>query len=148
MLKTGEEKRNSYNYRDKYLKHNPGFFSSFYICSQCFKPIRKDELEVDHIFPISRWWAPNHLINLVATCRACNRKKSDKINSKIQIKGVIIKFLEELYVLVHNLFLLTIKGILFISSYLINYFGDLVKRQFKVSILLLIILVIIFVFFK
>lgn len=148
MLKTGEEKRNSYNYREKYLKHNPGFFSSFYICSQCFKPISKNELEVDHIFPISKWWAPNHLINLVSTCMACNRRKKDRVSFSIQAKGVLVKILEELYVLVHNLFLLTMKGLVFLISYLFNYFSHLVSKQTIVLVLLLVVLSVIFIIFK
>ena len=146
MLKVGEEKRNSYNYRDKYLKHNPGFFKSFYICSQCFRPISVDELEVDHIFPISKWWAPNHLINLVSTCRTCNRRKSDKVSFSIQLKGVIIKILEEIYILIHNLFVLSVKLSIFILSYLGSYIYDLVSRQWKIVILLILILIFIFIF--
>ena len=147
MIKTGEEKRNSYNYRDKYLKHNPGFFNSFYVCSQCFKPISVSELEVDHIFPISRWWAPNHLINLVSTCQSCNRKKSDKIDFKIQSKGVLFKIIEETYLLFHKLFLLIVKLMVFIFSYLGSYLHDLVERQFKVVLVSCIILILVFIFF-
>lgn len=147
MLKTGEEKRNSYNYRDKFLKHNPGYFGSFYICSQCFKPITKDELEVDHIFPISRWWAPNHLVNLVSTCRPCNRKKSDKVEFRIQTKGVIVKIIEEIYVLLHNLFLLLIKLFIFLVSYLLGYIKDLFSKQFNLLLMLSVVLIIIFTFF-
>lgn len=147
MIKTGEEKRNSYNYRDKYLKHNPGFFNSFYVCSQCFKPISVSELEVDHIFPISRWWAPNHLINLVSTCQSCNRKKSDKIDFTIQSKGVLFKIIEETYLLFHKLFLLIVKLMVFIFSYLGSYLHDLVERQFKVVLVSCIILILVFIFF-
>lgn len=144
MLKTGEEKRNSYNYRDKFLKHNPGYFNSFYICSQCLKPITKDELEVDHIFPISRWWAPNHLINLVSTCRTCNRKKSDKIGFWIQFKAILIKIIEEIYILLHNLLLLFLRLIVFLISYLNNYLRD--QLSFK-SLIIVVSCIILFLLF-
>lgn len=137
MFKTAEEKRNSYNYRNKYLKYNPGFFNSFYICSQCFKPITENDLEVDHIFPISRWWAPNHLVNLVSTCRTCNRKKSDKISFKIQSKAVIVKLIEELYLLVHKTFLLCIRLGIVTFCYLVNYIKDLATKQRRIVLLFL-----------
>lgn len=146
MLKTGEEKRNSYNYRDKYLKHNPGFLNSFYLCSQCFRPITKDDLEVDHIFPISRWWAPNHLVNLVSTCRTCNRKKSDKVSFSIQAKGVIVKIIEELYILVHRIFLLSLKMLIFALSYVLNYIKDLAVKQRKIVFIFLVIILTLFVY--
>lgn len=146
MFKTGEEKRNSYNYRNKYLKHNPGFFSSFYICSQCFKPIVESDLEVDHIFPISRWWAPNHLVNLVSTCRTCNRKKSDKISFKIQLKGIVVKFIEELYLLIHKSILLCIKLGIIAFCYLVNYVKDLATKQRKIVLLFLAGILFLFIF--
>lgn len=148
MLKTGDEKRNSYNYRDKFLKHNPGYFNSFYICSQCLKPITKDELEVDHIFPISRWWAPNHLINLVSTCRTCNRRKSDKISFWIQFRAVLVKIVEEIYILLHNLMLLLLKLIVFLFSYVVNYLRDQISFKSFCIAVSCIILFLIFVFFN
>lgn len=144
MLKTGEEKRNSYNYRDKFLKHHPGYFNSFYICSQCLKPITKDELEVDHIFPISKWWAPNHLINLVSACRTCNRKKSDKVSFWIQFKAILVKIVEEIYVLLHNLLLLFLKLIMFLFSYAFNYLRE--QLSFK-SLCIAVSCVILFLLF-
>ena len=146
MLKTGEEKRNSYNYRDKYLKHNPGFFNSFYLCSQCFRPITKDDLEVDHIFPISRWWAPNHLVNLVSTCRTCNRRKSDKVSFSIQLRGVIVKLIEELYLLIHRLFILALKMLIFAMSYILNYTKDLAVNQRKIVAIFALFILMLFIY--
>lgn len=147
MFETGEDKRNSYNYRDKYIKHHPGFFNSFYVCSQCFKPISIEELEVDHIFPISRWWAPNHLVNLVSTCRTCNRSKSDKVSFKIQSKGVLAKILEEIYLSLRLIFILLIKLGIFLVSYVSSYLFDLLGRQFKTVLVSTIVLILIFIFF-
>lgn len=143
MLKTGEEKRNSYNYRDKFLKHHPGYFNSFYVCSQCLKPITKDELEVDHIFPISRWWAPNHLINLVSTCRNCNRKKSDKVSFSIQIRSIFGKIVEELYLLISLVIKLILKLILFLISYISIYVREQLDTRLKLILLCVVIFIII-----
>ena len=108
---------------EKYIKHNPGLFGSVYICSQCLKLLNRDEMEVDHIFPVSKILAPNRVINCVAICSSCNKKKSNKMG-KYSIKGLLAKLFEEIYVYLQRLISLMLKGIysviLLIFSLILN----------------------------
>ena len=89
-------RRKEYNYREKYLGRNKGtFLKGSYICAICYKTIGEDDMEVDHIVPLSKL-GPNHVINCVATCRECNRKKSDKLEANILVKEVLWKIIEEI----------------------------------------------------
>lgn len=78
------------NYRKDFFEENPGPHR----CAYCGKRIRGDKIEVDHLIPVSkaktsasvRTWLQicgiknvNDTRNLVASCKKCNRKKSDKI---------------------------------------------------------------------
>lgn len=121
---SGREKRASYDYRGKYLKHNPGFFGKFYICSQCYKSMRESDMEVDHIVPNSKWFAPNRVFNCVAICPSCNKEKSAKMG-KYLYKGLLFKFVEELYILIHKGFFLTTKVI----SGLLIYLSQLIFKN-------------------
>ncbi len=47
-----------------------------YTCQYCGD--RGNRLECDHVVPVSRG-GPNHLDNLVAACRQCNRSKGAKL---------------------------------------------------------------------
>lgn len=38
----------------------------------------KDRLEIDHKFPVSKWWKDN-ICNLQIMCKSCNSRKSNKI---------------------------------------------------------------------
>lgn len=96
-----DNKRNLYDYRKKYLEHNHGIFG-YYLCYLCLKPVTKEEMEVDHIFPLSKG-GPNHIINCVSSCRNCNRKKSDKIDYRT-FRGIIFKIIEELFLCLISLF--------------------------------------------
>lgn len=106
----GQRKRESYDYRTHYIKHNPGLFNSVYFCSQCLKVLNREEMEVDHIFPVSKFLAPNRVINCVAICSSCNKKKSDKMG-KYSVKGLIAKIFEEIYVYSQRLIILIFKGV-------------------------------------
>ncbi len=92
-MSSTKERRQSFDYRTEYFKHNKGIFG-IYFCAQCFKPLRKEDVEVDHIIPLSKM-GPNSVINCVATCRHCNRSKSDTIDFRV-VKGVMFKIVEEL----------------------------------------------------
>lgn len=92
-MSSTKERRQAFDYRTEYFKHNKGVLG-FYFCAQCFKPLRKEDVEVDHIVPLSKM-GPNSVINCVATCRHCNRSKSDIIDGRV-IKGVIFKIVEEI----------------------------------------------------
>lgn len=113
-----QRKRESYDYRGNYIKHNPGICNGLYFCSQCFKPLSRTSMEVDHIFPVSKWFAPNRVINCVAICSSCNKKKSDKITWKMSVKGILCKILEEIYILFQRLITWSIKLaiVVFIAS--------------------------------
>lgn len=52
------------------LKHKYNFS-----CVQCNS---KDELTIDHIFPVSKWWSDD-INNLQILCKSCNSRKSNKI---------------------------------------------------------------------
>lgn len=108
-----QRKRESYDYRANYLEHNPGYFKGLYICSQCGKILTKNTMEVDHIFPVSKWWAPNRVINCVAICSECNKRKSDKVTWKMSIKAILCKILEESYLLL-SFILLMLRRLIFI----------------------------------
>lgn len=107
----GQKKRESYDYRTNYIKHNPGLFGSLYFCSQCMKVMNVHEMEVDHIFPVSKFFAPNRVMNCTAICSRCNKIKSDKIRFGIDHnedhskrlhfmtpKSMLAKLIEESYV--------------------------------------------------
>lgn len=100
-----KNRRTSYNYRDKYMKHNNGIFFGGYICSICHKKITKEEMEVDHIIPLSKYGV-NHVCNCVATCHDCNAKKGDRMSTDI-LKQLLWKILEEIIIffsfIVHSL---------------------------------------------
>ncbi len=49
-----------------------------YICQECGRYLKDDEVEFDHIIPISKGGSSEES-NLRLTCRECNRRKSNKI---------------------------------------------------------------------
>jgi hypothetical protein len=101
-----QKKREKYDYRKHYLDHNPGILGSVYICSQCGKLLSRKEMEVDHIFPVSKWWSINHILNCVSICSSCNKSKSNRVTWKMSLKGVLAKLGEETYIAVQNLIVL------------------------------------------
>lgn len=115
-------KRNKYDYRKKYMEHNHGIFG-YYICYMCFKPVAKDEMEVDHIIPLAKG-GPNHIINCVSSCRNCNRSKSDKLDSRVY-RGVIFKIVEELILFVRKVLrsvLILLSSVLTAKNKIVLYF--------------------------
>lgn len=92
MTKT-QVKRASFNYRKAYFKKYPGLFHCIWFCSQCHKPIfGKSNVQVDHIWALNAGGI-NRVINTVAICPKCNRKKSDKTGFYL-IHGEISKVIE------------------------------------------------------
>jgi hypothetical protein len=49
-----------------------------YTCQMCHQHVRDDEIELDHMIPISRG-GPTTVDNLRLLCRACNRRKSNSL---------------------------------------------------------------------
>ena len=87
MLQPDMIKRSA-DYRYQYIKKHPGFLG-LYMCAYCGKIIKKDKMEVDHVISVdlaahSRLYRlllfgknVNDTNNLVASCHACNRKKTN-----------------------------------------------------------------------
>ena len=74
-------------YRYKFIKANPPVDGK-YRCVYCGRLVNKNDMEVDHILPVSKaksvkWVRKklkrgvNDLSNLVPACHKCNRKKHD-----------------------------------------------------------------------
>lgn len=95
-MSSTQEKRQSFDYRNEYFKHNKGLFGCIYFCAQCYRPLLRKDVEVDHIVPLSKM-GPNSVLNCVATCRKCNRHKSDSLG-KMTVKGLIFKIVEEVFI--------------------------------------------------
>lgn len=87
------------NYRSEFFKHNNGP----YRCAYCGRRITSKDLEVDHLIPVSkakssRWarfilwmnaiYNVNNYRNLVASCKRCNRKKSDNMGLWVVIGSI------------------------------------------------------------
>ena len=53
------------------------------ICQICFENVRDDELEFDHIIPVSKG-GPTTVENIRLLCRTCNRKKSDSLDELLE----------------------------------------------------------------
>lgn len=115
-----QRKRESFPYRKKYLEHNRGILGIFYRCSLCGKIITRDQMEVDHIIPISKWYAPNRVINCVATCRDCNRSKSNTPTKFQMFKSITSKILEEIVILFQNIILALLRIAFFLSLTIIR----------------------------
>lgn len=126
MFKTGREKRESFDYRAGYLKHNNGILGKYYFCSQCYKIVKKSDMEVDHIIPNSRWFAPNRVFNCTSICAKCNKEKSNKMG-KYVIKGLLFKFFEEIFLLLNFLIMFSLKTI----SLLLIYLFEILMKNIK-----------------
>ena len=125
----GQKKRESFDYRRAYLKHNPGLFGGIYICSQCGKPMTRSHMQVDHIIPIANKFSVNRVINCVAICPTCNKIKSDRTDTKFIVKGIIFKILEDIVVLVQNLFILILRLLSMALIYLIRMMVTPLKSE-------------------
>jgi hypothetical protein len=92
----------SSSYRKEFFEHNKGP----YHCAYCGRRLRIELIEVDHLIPVSkaksnvgvRTWLQlcgvadvNDHKNLVASCKKCNRKKSDHMGFWI-FRGMIGRF--------------------------------------------------------
>jgi 5-methylcytosine-specific restriction endonuclease McrA len=108
-------KIHKYKYRsyDKRYERGSGYRQTFfesnngpYRCAYCGKRLKDDYIEVDHLIPVSkaktstgvRTWLQlcgiknvNDARNLVASCKKCNRKKSDKTGFWV-IRGAIGRY--------------------------------------------------------
>lgn len=55
-----------------------------HICQSCYQYVRDDEIEFDHVIPVSKG-GPTTVDNLQLLCRECNRKKSNSLNEFLDI---------------------------------------------------------------
>lgn len=55
-----------------------------HVCQSCHNYIPDDEIEFDHIIPISKG-GPTSVDNLRLLCRKCNRKKSNSLNELLDV---------------------------------------------------------------
>ena len=53
------------------------------LCQVCFKYVRDDELEFDHIIPVSKG-GPTSVDNIRILCRDCNRSKSNTLDEFLE----------------------------------------------------------------
>lgn len=54
-----------------------------HVCQECHIYVRDDQVEFDHIIPLSKGGATS-VDNLRLLCRQCNRKKSNSIESLLR----------------------------------------------------------------
>ena len=55
-----------------------------HICQSCHQHVRDDEIEFDHIIPVSKG-GPTTVDNLQLFCRSCNRKKSNSLEGLLNV---------------------------------------------------------------
>ena len=65
-----------------------------YKCQLCFKPVRDDEIEFDHVIPVAKG-GPTTVANIRLLCRDCNRTKGDSTKDllKAQLRARFSIFL-------------------------------------------------------
>lgn len=94
-------------YREDFFKYNkPVLFKKYYICAYCGRPLRKQDVSVDHIIPVNKAKKNpftkmilrklnieniNEPKNLVASCKSCNSRKGTKLGIWL-LRGYLGKF--------------------------------------------------------
>ena len=98
------------SYRRDFLKARPTFMG-YRFCAYCLKPMSKNykQMEVDHVYPHSRLGS-NKPHNLVASCKKCNRKKSDSTALHYLVRGYIASGVSTYYSLLKENTLQAIAG--------------------------------------
>ena len=136
----------SSDYRKTFYKHNPGP----YRCRYCNKRLKKDYIQIDHIFPVGKTKRDSGLRtrmymlgirdvndprNLVAACNKCNKKKSDKGGLWI-VKGLLGYWRYKIFMLLMMIILLLAAcmlldrvGCLDDVEYFVSYFCQNVLRN-------------------
>jgi len=121
--KSRNKLRRSKEYREQFLKDNPGIGpgEAIYICTYCGKLIGKENMQVDHIvsidaannsFLLRKLLVPDDGINssknLTCACPTCNRKKSNKSGFWI-VRGKTGQIVQRtLWIIALTLFLFTL----------------------------------------
>ena len=136
VLKAHKYKYRSYDKRyarsTTYRKDFFAYHKAPYHCAYCGKRVQPNEIEVDHLIPVSKAktnFAVRTLLqifgitnvndpkNLVAACRRCNRQKSDKMGFWM-IRGAIGQF-RATWIIRNIIVTIAIAGIIYIL--LANY---------------------------
>lgn len=93
----------STDYRDTFFKTKAPTIGNFYFCSYCGRLVHKDNLTVDHLYPVDKAQknirlqkhlqrkglsSINDIKNLVPACASCNSKKRAKMGLWV-VKGEI-----------------------------------------------------------
>ena len=92
-----EKFERSPKYRYNFIKCNPPV-NNRYRCVYCGRVVKKDDMEVDHILPVSgakeyEWVRKklkrgvNDMSNLVPSCHRCNMRKLDSIALRWRVKA-------------------------------------------------------------
>lgn len=83
----------STDYRKRFFERYRPAFGDYYFCSYCGRPVKKDRVTVDHLYPVDRvktsrslrrrlekcgYDSVNDPKNLVPACRSCNSRKGTK----------------------------------------------------------------------
>lgn len=126
-----QKKRDKMDYRAAYFAHNPGLFGCIWKCAYCNSPIiGKHNVEVDHIIPLNSPLGRNARYNLVASCRHCNRQKSDQFDGRI-VKGYLSKFFEIIVFSIQKLFLIALVGVWAAAAWVFRFVAGLLKKPFE-----------------
>ena len=114
--------KRSGSYIDIYFQNKKALLGKYYLCAYCQKVLRKEEVTIDHIFPVSRTSRSKFLIyichclkinnindyrNLVCCCKSCNSRKQSKVGKwtilgflgKTNIGCIILKTIKIILVL-------------------------------------------------
>jgi 5-methylcytosine-specific restriction endonuclease McrA len=67
-----------------------------YICAYCAQRFRFDELDLEHILPSSKGGADSWT-NLVAACKACNRRKANRTPEAARMKLHYVPYIPNRY---------------------------------------------------
>ena len=92
------------DYREIFFASFPPNSGDRYLCAYCGRRLKKDDVTVDHIYPVSKAASSiriqeklrrkgltgiNDIKNLTPACAVCNERKSAKTNMWWMIRGVI-----------------------------------------------------------
>ena len=75
-------------YRETYFKHAKAVFGK-YQCCRCGKWFKKENIDVDHRIP-KKLGGTDHISNLQAMCKHCNRSKGAKV-AGAEIAGTLVR---------------------------------------------------------
>jgi hypothetical protein len=67
-----------------------------YLCAYCVQRFRFDELDMEHIVPSSKGGADSWM-NLVAACKACNRRKANRTPDAAGMKLHYVPYIPNRY---------------------------------------------------